>query len=99
MAAVAEKLADHVIVTDDNPRSECGDKIVDDIFKGFENPDSICVERDREAAIRDAIERAVASDWVVIAGKGHEDYQIIGKRRSHLSDREIVTDVLRRSRR
>ena len=94
MAAVAEKLADRVIVTDDNPRSECGDQIVDDILQGFEKPDSICVERNRETAIRHAIERAVVGDWVVIAGKGHEDYQIIGDRRIHLSDREIVAAML-----
>jgi UDP-N-acetylmuramoyl-L-alanyl-D-glutamate--2,6-diaminopimelate ligase len=94
MAAVAERLADHIIVTDDNPRSENGDLIVDDILVGFENPDSILVERNREIAIRQAMERAVDGDWVVIAGKGHEDYQLIGDRRIDLSDREIVAAVL-----
>ncbi len=95
MAAAAENLADRVFVTDDNPRTENGDQIVDDIFKGFNNPNSICVERNREKAIRKAMNRAVVGDWVVIAGKGHEDYQIIGERRIHLSDREIVAAVLR----
>jgi UDP-N-acetylmuramoyl-L-alanyl-D-glutamate--2,6-diaminopimelate ligase len=75
MAAIAERLADVVVVTDDNPRSEDGDAIVAQIMAGFAQPDAVRVERDREAAIRTALAEAKADDVVLIAGKGHETYQ------------------------
>ena len=77
MAAIAEANADAVIVTDDNPRTEHGDAIVADILAGFAHPDAIVVQRDRAAAIAQAIRTAGASDIVLIAGKGHEPYQEI----------------------
>ncbi len=77
MAAIAEKLADAAIVTDDNPRGEDGDAIVADILAGFAKPQAAIVERDRARAIARAVANARAGDVVLIAGKGHEPYQEI----------------------
>jgi UDP-N-acetylmuramoyl-L-alanyl-D-glutamate--2,6-diaminopimelate ligase len=96
MGAIAERLADRVIVTDDNPRTEDGDKIVADILKGIAQPDKVTVERDRAAAIARAIAESDAGDVVLIAGKGHEDYQIVGAERRSFSDREQAHLALRR---
>ncbi len=75
MAAIAERLADRVIVTDDNPRGENGDAIVADILGGFEKPGAVVVQRDRAKAIARAVGEAGPDDIVLIAGKGHETYQ------------------------
>ncbi|MET0936641.1 MAG: UDP-N-acetylmuramoyl-L-alanyl-D-glutamate--2,6-diaminopimelate ligase [Luteibacter sp.] len=75
MAGIAERLADVVIVTDDNPRTEDGDTIVAQIVSGFVHPDTVMVERDRASAIALALADAKADDVVLIAGKGHETYQ------------------------
>ena len=75
MAEAAEREADRIIVTDDNPRGEDGDAIVDDILAGFASSGAVRVERDRECAIRHAVVRAGAADIVLIAGKGHEASQ------------------------
>ena len=77
MAAIAERLADVVVVTDDNPRGEDGDVIVADILRGFANADAVTVQRDRMKAIRHAVGEAGPNDIVLIAGKGHEPYQEI----------------------
>ena len=96
MGAIAERLADRVIVTDDNPRTEDGDAIVANILKGFARPDQVTVERDRALAIARAIADSGAGDVVLIAGKGHEDYQIVGAERRSFSDREQAQLALRR---
>ncbi|MGE7139451.1 UDP-N-acetylmuramoyl-L-alanyl-D-glutamate--2,6-diaminopimelate ligase [Luteibacter sp. NPDC031894] len=75
MAGIAERLADVVIVTDDNPRTEDGDAIVAQIVAGFSHPETVMVERDRAHAIALALADAKADDVVLIAGKGHETYQ------------------------
>lgn len=75
MAGIAERLADVVIVTDDNPRTEDGDTIVAQIMEGFAHRDTIKVQRDRALAIALALADAKADDVVLIAGKGHETYQ------------------------
>ena len=93
MAAVAEKLADIVIVTDDNPRHESAQKIMRDILAGFQYPDNARVIHDRQKAIEIAMTDALAEDLVVIAGKGHEDFQIIGNERLPFSDRYVVKQV------
>lgn len=82
MGAIAERLADVAIVTDDNPRGEDGDAIVAQIVAGFADPSRSLVQRDRETAIRRALDSAVAGDVLLIAGKGHETYQegAFGKR-------------------
>jgi UDP-N-acetylmuramoyl-L-alanyl-D-glutamate--2,6-diaminopimelate ligase len=91
MGAVAQRLADVVIVTNDNPRSEDPASIARAILGGAPQAH---VELDRRAAIRDAIGRARAGDVVVIAGKGHEDYQIVGATRAHFDDRDEVRAAL-----
>jgi UDP-N-acetylmuramoyl-L-alanyl-D-glutamate--2,6-diaminopimelate ligase len=75
MGRIAERLADVAIVTDDNPRGEDGDQIVSQILAGMAQPKAATVTRDREAAIRAALNIATPGDVVLIAGKGHETYQ------------------------
>jgi len=94
MGAIAERLADRIIITDDNPRTEDGDAIVADILKGLTRPEAATVERDRSAAIRRAVEQSAATDVVLIAGKGHEDYQIVGAERRSFSDHEQALRAL-----
>ncbi len=77
MAAIAERLAEAVVVTDDNPRGEDGDAIVADILRGFAHPQAVTVQRDRAQAIARAVGEAGPDDIVLIAGKGHETYQEI----------------------
>ncbi len=100
MARVTEELADFVIVTSDNPRTEQPNDIIHDVVAGFEQPNSkrITVEPDREKAIRSAIKAAGENDIVLIAGKGHETYQIIGKQKFHFSDREVAEHCMDASR-
>jgi UDP-N-acetylmuramoyl-L-alanyl-D-glutamate--2,6-diaminopimelate ligase len=96
MAAVAEQLADIVVVTTDNPRTEQPEFIIGEIMTGFERPtaDTIFVELQRDEAIRHAVSRAEKDDIVLIAGKGHENYQIIGNEKIHFSDSEVAADCL-----
>jgi UDP-N-acetylmuramoyl-L-alanyl-D-glutamate--2,6-diaminopimelate ligase len=96
MAAVAEQLADYIIVTSDNPRSEPPELIIGEIMTGFEKPtdDSIFVELEREDAIKHAIKTACKDDIILIAGKGHETYQIIGDKKIEFSDAKIVKKYL-----
>ena len=86
MAKAAERLADRVVVTNDNPRLESPDQIVGQILDGFTDPDAVMVIEDRAAAIAWAIGEADADDTILIAGKGHEDYQLIGGERLDFSD-------------
>jgi UDP-N-acetylmuramoyl-L-alanyl-D-glutamate--2,6-diaminopimelate ligase len=92
MGRIAEQMADVVIVTDDNPRSESSQQIIDDILAGMETKP--CVISDRRAAIAEAIAQAAPRDVVLIAGKGHEDYQEVGGERRPYSDRETVRALL-----
>ncbi|MFI4954766.1 MAG: UDP-N-acetylmuramoyl-L-alanyl-D-glutamate--2,6-diaminopimelate ligase [Gammaproteobacteria bacterium] len=94
MGSVAAEFSDVVIITNDNPRTEDPKKIIADIQKGIPLHKHIKVECDRAKAIEMAIQAAQAGDIVLIAGKGHEDYQIIGKQRLHFSDAEVVNMVL-----
>ena len=89
MGKAACKQSDHVIVTSDNPRTEEPVNIINDILEGIaEYKGLYAVEADREKAIALAIGMAGENDIVVLAGKGHEDYQIIGTARHHFDDRE-----------
>ncbi len=94
MADIAERYADKCIVTDDNPRGESGDTIVEQILAGFERAGNVDVERDRRTAIRSALMQAGVGDMVVIAGKGHEDYQLIGDKKLPFSDSEVVSEYM-----
>ena len=93
MGEIAEKLADKVIVTSDNPRSENPQQIITDILAGFKSTADVIVEPDRELAIKEAYKLANANDVVLVAGKGHEDYQIIGAQTIHFDDREKVREI------
>jgi UDP-N-acetylmuramoyl-L-alanyl-D-glutamate--2,6-diaminopimelate ligase len=97
MARVAEELADVVIVTSDNPRSEEPQKIIAEVVMGFQ-AGRFCVEPDRRAAIAQAIEMCEPGDLLVIAGKGHETYQIFANETIHFDDREVAREVLRERR-
>ena len=97
MAAIAEQLADIVIVTSDNPRTESPVQIIADIAAGFTGDDisNITIEPDRKKAIEYAIQIAAKDDIVLLAGKGHEDYQIIGKEKTHFDDKEIAAQAIK----
>ncbi|HTV47321.1 MAG TPA: UDP-N-acetylmuramoyl-L-alanyl-D-glutamate--2,6-diaminopimelate ligase [Phycisphaerae bacterium] len=96
MAAAAEKLADSIIVTSDNPRTENPDDIITMILGGFSGSigQRLVVQPDRALAIRAAVEKAVAGDVILIAGKGHENYQIIGSHKHHFDDVEQASEAL-----
>jgi len=90
MGEVAEKLASKLIVTDDNPRNENGEDIVQQILHGIDNQDKVSVIRDRAKAINYAISNARKGDIVLVAGKGHENYQDVGGDRTVFSDANHV---------
>ncbi len=94
MAAMAEQYADRVILTDDNPRTEEPARIMADMVAGLRDPAAVQVEHDRVKAINLAIRQASKQDIILVAGKGHEDYQIIGTDKRHYSDRETVAAAL-----
>ena len=79
-----------MVITDDNPRREDAAWIVDDILSGMRHPRAAGVERNRSRAIQTALAAARPGDVVLIAGKGHEDYQQVGDLRLPYSDREQV---------
>lgn len=93
MGEIAEELADKVIVTSDNPRSENPQQIITDILAGFKSVSNVIVEPDRELAIREAYKIAAVRDVVLVAGKGHEDYQILADKTIHFDDREKVREI------
>ena len=86
MGAVAQRLADRVVITDDNPRSENPRQIVEDILGGMTDRQAAHIEHDRAKAIQVSIAAAAANDLVLVAGKGHEDYQETAGRRFSFSD-------------
>lgn len=89
MGEIAQRLSDIAILTSDNPRTENPHSIIEDVKKGMSG-DNYLVEEDREHAIMKAIEIAEKDDIILIAGKGHETYQILGREKIHFDDREIV---------
>ena len=96
MGAVAAELADLVVVTSDNPRTEGPEDIIEDILPGMEGMDTQChVEPDRPEAICWALSQARPGDVVVLAGKGHETYQEINGVQYHLDEREVVAGYFR----
>ena len=90
MAQAAEQYADAVVITDDNPRTEDPADIIADSLRGMGHREKAWIKRPREEAIRFVLPQLEAGDAVVIAGKGHEDYQIIGTTKHHYSDQETV---------
>lgn len=96
MAKVAEKYSDHIIVTNDNPRTESPEQIVDDIMAGFSKGDRAKIVLDRADAIAHAVQAANKKDYILIAGKGHETYQIVGDKMLPFNDAEQVEAALMR---
>lgn len=98
MGAIAAQLADQLYVTSDNPRTEDAQQILADVTAGISPGASMQVEADRAVAIAAAVAAAAPGDLVLIAGKGHEDYQILGSTKVHFDDREEAERALRRRR-
>ena len=94
MGAVAEAQADVVVLTDDNPRSEPSRAILEQILAGMRDPAAAHVIGDRAEAIHFALTEADPGDVVVIAGKGHEERQVVGPESRPFSDRQVVLDAL-----
>ncbi len=97
MGQIAAEQSDYVIVTSDNPRSESPRAIIDDILVGMKHIDTpYTVIEDRKDAIAYALEHAQSGDLILLAGKGHETYQILSTGTVHLDEREVVAEVLSR---
>ena len=94
MGAIAEEFADIVVVTDDNPRTEEPRAIINDILAGMLDAGQAKVMEGRAEAVTNAVMQAKENDVVLVAGKGHEDYQIVGNRRLDYSDRVTVARLL-----
>ncbi len=94
MAAIAERFADQVVVTSDNPRTEAPEAIIEDVMAGFATPADVRVCVEREQAIRWAIEESVEGDLILLAGKGHEQYQEVNGVRHPFSDFDYAWHVL-----
>ena len=92
MGAIAEKLADQVFITTDNPRGEDPQAIIQEILSGIKDRKKISVESDRRKAIERAIEQMEGDDLLLIAGKGHENYQIFSHQTIHFDDRIIAKE-------
>jgi|TARA_B110000483_G_scaffold178035_1_gene210583 UDP-N-acetylmuramoyl-L-alanyl-D-glutamate--2,6-diaminopimelate ligase len=94
MGSIAEQYADRIVLTADNPRSESNKNIVAEILKGIKNKDKLHIEHDRKHAIAYAIKNAKHEDIILIAGKGHEQYQEIEGERHSFNDKEIALSAL-----
>lgn len=90
MGEISELYADEIFVTSDNPRTENPDQIIQQILKGMQRVKKIVVEADRKKAILSAAESLDSDDVLLVAGKGHETYQILGKKRLEFDDREVL---------
>jgi UDP-N-acetylmuramoyl-L-alanyl-D-glutamate--2,6-diaminopimelate ligase len=94
MGAIAARLADQLVLTSDNPRTEDPKQILDDVLAGIPVGTDLEVIADRAAAIKAAISVGKPGDLVLLAGKGHEDYQILGTAKVHFDDREQAAEAL-----
>jgi UDP-N-acetylmuramoyl-L-alanyl-D-glutamate--2,6-diaminopimelate ligase len=95
MGKYAETYADHLIITNDNPRHDIPEEIAADICKGLQHPEKATIELDRKQAIQDALTKANQNDIVLIAGKGHETTQHIGDHKIPFNDAHIVLHFLK----
>ena len=95
MGSIAEEFSDQLFITSDNPRSEEPQKIVNDILMGIKKREKITIEIDRFKAINESIKFANKADIVLIAGKGHEDYQILNDKVINFDDRKIAYKLLK----
>ena len=95
MGSIAARYADYVIVTSDNPRTEDPAAIIKDILEGTKGSDTpLKVIENRVEAIKYAVKNARPGDIIVLAGKGHETYQILADRTIHLDEREVIAEAL-----
>lgn len=94
MASIAEQYCDQIFLTSDNPRTENPDQILLDMEKGIKIPEKFKKEPDRKKAIQLALKASQKGDWILIAGKGHETYQIIGKESFPFDDRIVAQEFL-----
>jgi UDP-N-acetylmuramoyl-L-alanyl-D-glutamate--2,6-diaminopimelate ligase len=94
MAQAAEQIADHVVVTSDNPRHEDPQAIISQIVNGFTRPAAVATSVDRREAIAYAMVQAAADDVILIAGKGHENCQIVGDSCIDFDDRMVARELL-----
>lgn len=95
MGGIGSRVSDIAVITSDNPRTEEPQSILEDILQGVPNKEKTIVEVDRREAIKKAISMATAGDTVVIAGKGHEDYQIFKDKTVHFDDREVAREFIK----
>lgn len=95
MGKVAEKFSDIIILTSDNPRDEEPMEIIKDILEGIKDKSKVFIEEDRKKAIEKALKLAMKNDIVLVAGKGHENYQIIKDQIIHFDDKEVVEKILK----
>ena len=95
MGSIAEEFSDQLFITSDNPRSEEPQKIINDILMGIKKREKITIEIDRFKAINESIKFANKKDIVLIAGKGHEDYQILNDKVINFDDRKIACKLLK----
>jgi UDP-N-acetylmuramoyl-L-alanyl-D-glutamate--2,6-diaminopimelate ligase len=96
MAQAAEKCADHLVFTTDNPRTEQAEDIVVDMLAGCIKPEAVTVLLDRELAIVATLAKAKADDMVLLAGKGHEEYIVVGKEKINYNEREFIKSIYER---
>jgi UDP-N-acetylmuramoyl-L-alanyl-D-glutamate--2,6-diaminopimelate ligase len=94
MAAAAERGADRVLFTSDNPRGENPQAIIEQMRAGLDDPSAVQVEADRRRAVALAVSQAGADDVVLVAGKGHEDYQEVAGQRHPMDDRDLAREAL-----
>ena len=94
MGRIACQHADVVFVTSDNPRLEKPSDIINDILKGFDHFEKVYHDEDRKKSILKAIQISNCHDIVLIAGKGHEEYQEIGNQKIYFSDKNVVREFL-----
>lgn len=94
MGRAVEQVADLLVITSDNPRSESPEAIIDDVVAGLERPDAVHRDADRAAAIRWAIAAATGDDIVLVAGKGHEQFQQIGEHFLPFNDETEILQAL-----
>ncbi|MBS0359353.1 MAG: UDP-N-acetylmuramoyl-L-alanyl-D-glutamate--2,6-diaminopimelate ligase [Proteobacteria bacterium] len=94
MGEIAEKYADKIVITNDNPRHESPDFIISGILSGIHHKDQAIIEQDRKRAIAYALSKADKNDVILIAGKGHEDYQIVGDEHLPFSDKQVVQELM-----
>ena len=95
MGEIGARLSDIAIITSDNPRTEDPNQIIDMILAGIPDRSNCLVEENRRKAIRMAMDMAGKDDIIVLCGKGHETYQILGTTKTHLDEREEVAAHLR----